>query len=182
MWIVFKILQQTFSPTSLSLSRNYSPVGTEGPLIQMPHVVLCSIWQLSGECCVLDLEYISYPGLWIIAYKGGVWLVTGVNEFLCNICRDALHMLAIKGRWWKALFRQTLIATSTRCQFSLLVGRILIDRVDCSCLTKLERCCKHPVLSPLAFITWTRFFINLKCLERAPPCNSVSWGSLVYCN
>lgn len=96
LWIVFIILQ------SLSLSRSYSPVGPEGPLIQTPHVVLCGIWQLSGECCVLDLEYISYPGLWIIAYKGGVLLVTGVNEFLCNICRDALHMLAIKGRWWKA--------------------------------------------------------------------------------
>lgn len=151
----------------------------------MPHVVLCGIWQLSGECCVLDLEYISYPGLWIIAYKGGVWLVTGVNEFLCNICRDALHMLAIKGRWWKALFRQTLIATSTRCQFSLLVGRILIDEwiaLVWHKKKKLERCCKHPVLSPLASITWTRFFINLECLERAPPRNSVSRGSLVYCN
>lgn len=129
MWIVFKTLQQ--SPRSLSLSlslpTSYSPVGPEGPLIQTPHVVLCAIWQLSGECCVLDLEYISYPGLWIIAYKGGVWLVTGVNEFLCNICRDALHMLAIKGRWWKASLSAD-INCCLRQMPILLPGRYWFDR------------------------------------------------------
>lgn len=90
-----------WSHIPLSFRKQFS-CWLEGPLIHTPHVVLRPIWQLSGECCVLDLEYISYPGLWIIAYKGGVWLVTGVNEFPCNICRDALHMLTIKGMWWKA--------------------------------------------------------------------------------
>lgn len=66
------------------------------------NVVYAAFGSKLRERCIIILKYSAYWLLWIIAYKGGVWVTQDVNESPCNICRDALHTQAIKRRWWKA--------------------------------------------------------------------------------
>lgn len=55
----------------------------------------------------------------------------------------------------KHLFWQTLIAATTRCQFSLLVGSDVMDRMDGSCLNKERSKIKmrQSELSPMCLIS-----------------------------